>query len=155
MKFLKSACYLYSVVCCCGVYKCNRDCLQRGLMESYKRAYDLYTESFCVYWKAQIWRRSEFRRMCFQNKSKSVPTLSDPYNIHVLVTYAAVAKFSSIFRLNKSQSHIFFWQVTGLSQVNESVGVRHDWRHDPHLFNKFIKCRWIHYLWRKYTCTYQ
>jgi len=32
IKFLKLACYLYSVVCCCGVYKCNRDCLQRVLM---------------------------------------------------------------------------------------------------------------------------
>jgi hypothetical protein len=49
MKFLKLACYLHSVVCCCGVCKCNRDCLQLGLMGARSvRTFCVRKASVCI-----------------------------------------------------------------------------------------------------------
>jgi hypothetical protein len=123
MKFLKLACYLYSVVYCWGVYKCNRDCPQRVLMGAISvPTICIRKVSVCI----EKYKHGEEVSFgdCVFKIDRNQPLL---HHIHtdVLVTYAAVTKVSSVFRLNKSQSHIFC-NVTGLVQVNEPVAVRHD-----------------------------
>jgi len=99
MKFLKLACYLYSVICCCGVYKYNRDCLQRGLMGAKSvRTICIQKVTACIE-KYTHGEEVSLGECVFKiNRNQSLL-----YQIHtdMLVTYAAVTKVSSVFRLNK------------------------------------------------------
>jgi hypothetical protein len=87
IKFLKLACYLYIVVCCCGVYKCNRDCLQRGLMGAISvRTICIQEVSACIE-KYTHGEEVSFGECVFKiNRNQSL--LHQIYN-DILVTYAA------------------------------------------------------------------
>jgi len=105
IKFLKLACYLHSVVCCCGLCKCNRDCLQRGLMGAIRvRTIYIRKASLCIE-KHKHGEEVSFRECVFKiNRNQS---LLHQIHTNILVTYPAVTKVSSVFRLNEAQSHIF------------------------------------------------
>jgi hypothetical protein len=124
MKFLKLACYLYSVVCCCGVYKCNRDCLQRGLTGAkIVRTICIQKVSACIE-KYTHGEEVSLAECVFKINRNQFLLLSDPYR------YAChICGSNEVFvSLSAQQVRVvyFFLYIAGQSQVNESVDVRHD-----------------------------
>jgi hypothetical protein len=93
------------VVCCCGFYKCNRDCLQRVLMVAISvRTICIRKVPVCIE-KYKHGEDVSFGECVFKINLNQSPL--HQIHSHILVTYAGVTKVSSVFRLDKSQSHIF------------------------------------------------